>query len=374
MKNILTMMISVILVLAFACAIAAQTKKSGGKSKERDLIQPDSVKKTNTSPSNSSSDEAEEPAAVEKPTNAKSSKKDSTQRKKVIAISNFFNAVTGNEEPQMGRQLVALFYSEFTRAGTYSVAATQQLEKILAEQDKTFDERMDARTAAKIGKIASANVFVFGDINEFNLTESEIEGGKYGSQNTFTATLGLTVSLVDVNTGVTLKSVNVKETAAKTSTQIKVFGQPLSKKLKMTPDLRNKLFTETANKAVKSAVEQLSPAIENKDSQVNAANNQIAETSIKKDAKTVAVANNNSTNRERSSAPKESARVVRMIKDIAFISGLGQSAKIGDILSVVRDGREIAVLEITEVNENTAKAKVIEGAGIKANDTVKIIQ
>ena len=370
MKSILTIMMGAILVLVFTSAIAAQTKKSGSKSKERDLKQPDSNQKNKTTPPKSAADETEETAAVEKPTAAKSSKKESTQRKKVIAISNFFNAATGNEEPQMGKQLVALFYSEFARNGTYEVTAKQQFEEILKAQDISFDERMDARTAAKIGKIASANVFVFGDITEFTLTEDEVEVEPYGKQTKFTAKLGLVVSLVDVNTGVTLKSVNVIETAERSATKVLIFG----KKLKMTPDLRNKLFTEAANKAVKSAVEQLSPAIQNNDSQTNPSNNSAAETSTKKEVKTVASNNMTSNNREISTSPKESPKVTRMIKEVVFLSGLGRSAKIGDILSVVRGGREIAVLEITEVNENTAKAKIIEGAGVKANDTVKIIQ
>ncbi len=49
-------------------------------------------------------------------------------------------------------------------------------------------------------------------------------------------------------------------------------------------------------------------------------------------------------------------------------------AKVGDIFSVTRDGKEIAVVEITEVKENTAKAKIVDGAGVKPNDKVKIIQ
>lgn len=357
-------MISAILIFSFSGAAAAQKNKSGDDSKNRDLNKPGSNKKTKTTPPNAAEDSTEETAAVENPT--KNPKKDATPRKKVIAVSNFFNAVIGNVEPQIGRQLIALFSSEFARNGAYEVAAKQQLDTILKEQDVSFDERMDAKTAAKIGKIATANAFVFGDITEFTLTTEEFDGGQYGNQITHTAKLGLVINLVDVNTGVTIKSVSVEETAEKSAKKILIFG----KKLVMTPDLRNKLFTEAANKAVKSAVAQLTPAIQNNDSPTNPANNSIAETSTKKEVKTSVSTDPTSTNREISA----SSKVMRVVKDVVFVSGLGRSAKIGDILSVVRGGKEIAVLEITEVGENTAKAKIIEGAGVKANDSVKIIQ
>lgn len=364
MKKILPIMTSAILIFGFPGAAAAQKNKSGDDSKNRDLNKPGSNKKTKTTPPNFTEEPTEETAIVENPT--KNPKKDAIPRKKVIAVSNFFNAIIGSVEPQIGRQLTALFSSEFATNGTYEVAAKQQLEEILKAQDVSFDERMDAKTAAKIGKIATASVFVFGDITEFNLTDEEIEVEPYGKQITFTANLGLVISLVDVNTGVTLKSVNVQETAQRSAK--KVFG--IARNLKMTPDLRNKLFTEAANKAVKSAVAQLTPAIQNNDSPTDPANNSIAETSTKKEVKTSVSTNPTSTDREISA----SSKVMRVVKDIVFVSGLGRSAKIGDILSVVRGGKEIAVLEITEVNENTAKAKIIEGVGVKANDSVKIIQ
>lgn len=363
MKNIPAILFSAILVLSLSGAAAAQKTKTDPNSQDRDLKQ--------KSGAETNSEETETPetttAKPPKSNDAKVTKKDSAPRKKVIAVSNFYNAVIGNEEPQIGRQLTALFTDEFTRNKTYSVAATQQIEEILQAQDKTHDERMDAQTAAKIGKIASANAFVFGDIIEFTLTDGGFDAGQYGSKTSFVATLGLVISLVDVNTGVTLKSVNVEETAEESST--KVIG--IGKKLTMTPDLRKKLFTKAAKKAVKSAVEQLSPIIQNNDSQSYATNNAVAETPSKKDSKSAAPSV--STTRE-ISAPKEAAKVTRMIKEVVYLSGLGGGAKKGDLFSVVRDGKEIAVLELTEVNENTAKAKIIEGAGVKADDAVKPLQ
>lgn len=132
----------------------------------------------------------------------------------------------------------------------------------------------------------------------------------------------------------------------------------------MSQDLRNKLFTEAANKAVKSAVEQLNPAIEKSTSPPASG----TETNVKKftdEAKTT-------TSRAISDSPKDS-KVLREIKGIVYLTDVDE-AKVGDICSVMRHGKEIAVVEITEVKENTAKATIIDGAGIKPNDKVKVIQ
>lgn len=375
MKNILTIMLGAILVLVFSNTLSAQ-KSKGKTNTNRDL----KSKSANTSkPAKSEpedvSEEEERPAKT-----GASSKTDSTPRKKVIAISNFYNAVFGNTETQIGRQLIALFESEFTKNGTYQVTATQQIQNILKKQDISFDERMDPVTAAKIGKIASANLFVFGNITEFNLTEDSMEAGKMGERITHTAKLALTVTIVDVNTGLALKSVTVNETAKSSANTLKVpFFGSIGKKQSMNSELRNKLFTEAASKAVKAAVEQLSPAIENSTSPA-APQNKSATAKNKKsfdDTKTTAsAADTKSASRTVSSSSNDSAKVLRVIKGVVYLTGL-DNAKVGDIFSIMRGagaGKEVAVVEITEVTQGTAKAKIIDGAGVLPNDRVKIIQ
>lgn len=346
MKKILTIILGVI--LALACFDTALAQKS--KSQNRDL-------KSKTA-SKSSKTDSEKAATNIIPTKTSAKNKSG---KKVIAISNFYNAVVGNTQPEVGRQLVALFESEFTKNGTYQVAATQQLQQILEKQDISFDERMDPATAAKIGKIASANIFVYGNITEFNLTKKGFNLGLLGGKTTYTAKLGLTVTLVEVDTGLALKSVQVESTTEESSKKILDFNQ----NSEMSQDLRNRLFTEAANKAVKSAVEQLSPVIENSVSLSASLKNSDA-----KEEK------QNSVSREIAESAKVSGKVSRVIKGVVYLTGL-KGAKTGDILSVKRadeNGKEIAVIEVTEVNERTVKAKIIQGEGVKSDDLVEIIQ
>lgn len=368
MKSILTITLSAILVLAFSNTISAQKSKSQTAA-SRDL-KPKSAQTSKAPASEPKKVEAEEEEPVE---TATTSKKDSTLRKKVVAISNFHNAVFGNSEPQIGRQLIALFESEFTKNGAFQVAATQQIQEILKKQDISFDERMDPATAAKIGKVASANLFVFGNITEFNLTEDTMESSKIGDRTIHTAKLALTVTIVDVNTGIALKSVKVEETAESSSNRVKVpFFGSVGKKQSMNSELRNKLFTEAASKAVKRAVEQISPSIEDSTSPAAPPNKKSFD-ETKTDA---SVADPKSASRAAPRAPNDYAKVLRVIKDVIYLTGLGE-AKVGDIFSILRGagaGKEVAVVEITEVKENIAKAKVIEGAGVQKDDRAKIIQ
>ena len=359
MKNFLKIMLSAILVLGFSNLTSAQKSKS--KSPTRDL------KSKTASTQNSSKSKTAETTTEAIPTETKKpSKTNSKTGKKVIAISNFYNAVVGNTEPQVGRQLIALFESEFTKNGAYQVAATQQLQQILEKQDISFDERMDPATASKIGKIASANIFVYGNITEFNLTKGGFNIGLLGGKTTYTAKLGLTVTLFDVDTGIALKSVQVDATAKDSSNKILDFNQ----NSEMSQDLRNRLFTEAANKAVKSAVEQLSPVIENSVALAGSVKDSGA-AEIKQSTD-----NPDSASRSISNSPKNAGKVSRIIKGVVYLTGL-DGAKIGDILSVKRgasEGKEIAVIEVTEVNERTVKAKIIDGAGVQTNDRVEIIQ
>ncbi len=72
-----------------------------------------------------------------------------------------------------------------------------------------------------------------------------------------------------------------------------------------------------------------------------------------------------------------------------YISGLGKDVKIGDLFSILRgveiknpdtgemidfDGKEVAKVEVTEVRENTVKAKIIKGTGVKEKDFVQPIK
>lgn len=299
-------------------------------------------------------------------TNVKKTKTDTAAAKKTVAVLSFEDASLGNKDLPLGKYLIDSLNKELSNTKAFNVTEKQQIASILKELNLSFDEAMDPKTAAKVGKLVAAGTAIFGTISEYTIISDQFVT-PLGGKIKHTATVGLIIRLVDINTGLILESVESSETAKKESV-ITPFG---GKNTALTNDLKIKLFGEAANKAVKNAVRQLSPVIQNSEVSIAAAQSKAAETPAKTktdtDEKERALTKN---------AVEENPKVARVIKDVVYLSGVS-NVKVGDILSVIRGaggGKEIAVIEITEVNERTAKAKIIQGAGVQADDKVKLIQ
>lgn len=301
--------------------------------------------------------------------NVKKAKSDTASAKKTVAVLSFEDASLGNKDLPLGKYLIDALSKELANTKAFNVAEKQQIAAILKELNLSFDEAMDPKTAAKVGKQVSANTAIFGTISEYTIVSDEFVT-VFGGKIKHTATVGLIIRLVDINTGLILESVESSETAKKES----ILTPLVSKNTSMTNDLKIKLFSEAANKAVKNAVKQLSPVIKDSESALAVAQSKTAETK-----ETPPKAKTDTVEKERAltkTTSEENPKVARVIKDVVYLSGLSD-VKVGDILSVIRgagNGKEIAVIEITEVNERTAKAKIIQGTGIQTDDRVKLIQ
>ena len=301
--------------------------------------------------------------------NVKSAKTDTKPAKQTVAVLSFEDASLGNKELSLGKHLIDSLIKELIKSKAYNVTERQQIESVMKQLNLSFDEAMDPKTAAKVGKLASANTAIFGTINEYNFVPDEFT--ILGVRKTqYVATVGLTIRLVDINTGLILESVDSTATAKKDSIGTSVFstGSTASDGLKV------KLFTEAAGKAVKNVVKQLSPIIQNNAAALVAAKSKSTE--MEEPAPKSTPTSKEPERAITKSTSDENPKVTRVIKEVVYLSGMSD-VKIGDILSVFRgtgEGKEIAVIEITEVNERTAKAKIVQGTGIQANDRVKVIQ
>lgn len=343
MKKVLFYLLFVTTLSIFSTAAFAQEKDRDLKSR------------------NSDEDEVSE--------NVKKPKSDTTAAKKSVAVLSFEDASLGNKDLPLPKYLIDSLNKELTNTKAFNVTEKSQIAAILKERDLSFDEAMDPKTAAAVGKQVSANTAIFGTISEYTIVSEEINA-VLAARIRHTATVGLIIRLVDINTGLILESVESSETAKKDSIITALGG----KNTTMTNDLKIKLFSEAANKAVKNAVKQLSPVIKNSEASVAAAQTKAEETKVtssKTKTKTPPAEKDRDIAKP---AAAENPKVTRVIKEIVYLSGLGD-VRIGDILSVTRGaGKEIAVIEITEVNERTAKAKIIQGTGVQAEDKVKLIQ
>jgi len=101
----------------------------------------------------------------------------SAQRKKQLAVLNFdFSTVDTRivSRAYGGRQNIAVRISDklvtaLLGLGTCQVIERSQLQKILYEQNLGSQGRIDASTAARIGKVLGVDALILGNVSAFDL-------------------------------------------------------------------------------------------------------------------------------------------------------------------------------------------------------------
>lgn len=365
-KSVLITGVCFVLIFIFVGTISAQKKKVGNNSsQDRDLVKP-----TQT--------DTNQPKTTTAKSSAKNEtvKADTTPRKKILVVLDFDNVSIECRNDIYGKNVATQLSTAFSETGEYTVIEKQRIEDVFTSIDASQDERYDPRTAAKVGKALSANSVVLGTITECN-TKSDMIGGFGVKMLTQSVKVSLAIRLVDINTGEILDAVRVSESAEDRSPSFKGKGSQTY----LSPEVTVRLFNKAVQKAVSKSVGQLTSIIEGKTAPEVAKEKTSADGNAAKKNPNIPVV----------SKPKAVSfpKVATVVGTTVYITGLGQDAKIGDLFSVIRgveikdpdtgevldfDGSEIAKVEITEVRENTVKAKIIQGKGIKEKDVVKPIQ
>ena len=98
----------------------------------------------------------------------------SAQEKRRVAVLDFdYATVTSNvyayfgSNQDVGKGIADLLVTKLVQGGAYIVVERKQIEKIMAEQNFGQSGRVDATTAAKIGKILGVDTLIMGSINTF---------------------------------------------------------------------------------------------------------------------------------------------------------------------------------------------------------------
>jgi curli biogenesis system outer membrane secretion channel CsgG len=114
-------------------------------------------------------------------------------------------------DQDVGRGISILLEQKLVQDGKYRVIDRNALDKILKEQNFSNSDRVDASTAAKIGRILGVNALIVGTITQFGGENKNVGvgGGGFGSgklglgaigKRTSKATVKVTAKLVDANT------------------------------------------------------------------------------------------------------------------------------------------------------------------------------
>jgi curli biogenesis system outer membrane secretion channel CsgG len=191
------------------------------------------------------------------PTPSKNTPKDT---KKTIVVLDFQDNTLGaeSEKRNWGKQIAVLLATKFSQSGNFYVIEQQEKEQAIVQmQNDSFKDSKNKSYQARIGKLVSANIVVFGDILEYT-TKKEGTSVLGVGQAKFSAKVRLAVRLVDVNTGISVDATTVEGKSNVKATAGGVFG----KGTEIDNDLKTALFTDAVNAATQNAVSELIKLIE----------------------------------------------------------------------------------------------------------------
>jgi curli biogenesis system outer membrane secretion channel CsgG len=167
---------------------------------------------------------------------------------------NIFSAVSNDSAAKGVSNLVAY---KLVRTGNYTVLERGQVDKILKEQDLGQAGRIEAGTAAKLGKVLGVDAVLVGSITRFNVEQKKSGfnvGGLFGSGSKKSkAIVQLNGRLVSAQTGEILAVGEGSGEASQKDSSTQVFGIGGGSET----DNLDTLLSTAADKAVEQMLSQL---------------------------------------------------------------------------------------------------------------------
>ena len=300
-------------------------------------------------------------------------------RKKRVAVFDFdyatvqkYSDAAFGSNVDVGKGISDLLVKHLVQDGTYSVIERKAMDKILAEQNFSNSDRANPTSAAKLGKLLGVDAIIVGSITQFgNDTKNTKIGGGGGNWGGFgvggfghkksKAIVAVDARIVDIDTAEILGVADGKGESSRESTSLLGGGGNWHGWGSGAVDFGSSDFQQTIlGEAVAKAVTDLSTGI---------------------------IADN----------PKLQARTITVEGLVAAVDGaqivvnVGAKAglKVGDQLNVERVTKEIkdpatgkvlrrmatsvGVIKVTDVDDVSAVASIVSGAGFKIGDSVKTV-
>jgi curli biogenesis system outer membrane secretion channel CsgG len=300
-------------------------------------------------------------------------------RKKRVAVFDFdYGTVRSGvaalfgSDVDVGRGISDLLVKHLVKDGTYSVIERKALEKILAEQNFSNSDRANPNSAAQIGKLLGVDAIIIGSITQFGGEDKnqKVGGGGGGlgrlgfggiGRKESKAIVGLDARIVDIDTGEILVVAEGKGESSRKGTTLLGGGGGWGGWGAGGVDFSSSNFENTIiGEAVKAATEQMSAG-------VIAGNDKLKVRTIKveglvafADASTV-VLNVGGKAGLKVGDKLAIERVTQEIKDPA-------SGRV-----IRRMSSKVAVIEVTDVDDESAVAKYVEGSGVQVGDVFKTV-
>jgi curli biogenesis system outer membrane secretion channel CsgG len=270
------------------------------------------------------------------------------QQKWRIAVVEFENKTPdhwwGN---RLGRAASDMLTTHLVKTGKFDVYEREKLQAILNEQGLGKSGAVTPQSAAKVGQLLGIQYIVTGAVSEFGRSQKGFGFGGFGGMKSQTARAVVDARLVNTSTGQIILADNASSSEDFTNVTVLGFGGGTE-------------WDETmATKTMRGAIETITAKIVDQ------------------------------VGKGGGTAGALEALVARVASDgkIWINAGSGAGVKVGDVFDVLRKGEEIkdpatgqvldvemtqvGQIEITEVRDRLAIAKIRTGRGFQANDVVK---
>jgi curli biogenesis system outer membrane secretion channel CsgG len=298
----------------------------------------------------------------------------SGQQKKRVAVLSFDDAaVTSSAASALGTSqdvgagLADVLIRELLKGGAYSIIERRALDEVLKEQNFSNSSRADPKTAAAIGRLLGVDAIIIGSVTQFGLEESAVALGS-GSLGRLTrgalgagkrvntkATVSITARLVDTSTGEILTAVSGSGESSKAS--VAAGGYTTG-----AVDMTSSSFQETMlGEAVNGAAQ-------------------------------LVAANLNEFGTKLATARVDYSGLIADVSGDTLILNVGRKGgvQVGDTIEISRAGRtimdpqtkkvlrtitdKVGAARITEVDDISATATIIDNAAVRVGDQVKRAQ
>ncbi|MFB3776371.1 MAG: CsgG/HfaB family protein [Bryobacteraceae bacterium] len=205
------------------------------------------------------------------------------QQKKRVAVMNFeygtvrsgIAAIFGTDV-DVGKGISDLLVDRLVTTGVYSVVERKAIDKILGEQNFANSDRVDATTAAKIGRILGVDAIILGSITQFGRDDqsTSVGGGAVGGitrrfgiggvkRSEAKAVVAINARLIDATTAEILAVASGKGESKRSGTSLLGAGGGGGTAAGGAVDMRSSNFAATIlGEAVTQAVSQLATGMD----------------------------------------------------------------------------------------------------------------
>lgn len=126
---------------------------------------------------------------------------------KRIAVLDFVPSSDGSD-PGAGKLAADVLEQRLVQDGRYSMIERNGIDRVLAEQDFGASGRVDAATAARIGKILGVDAVIFGSISQCNVQTQMVPTPYTGSKPAAKGVCSVSAKVVDSTTAEILADVS----------------------------------------------------------------------------------------------------------------------------------------------------------------------